>query len=134
MQRKTGYDVEEDLNPWQSFYSEYHFALTAGRIYVADAKAVASKGRDAGKVLVIWDAIERANLDDCYLKDYSCWEYAQIGKTYEWEDHWVHLTLITAKKSPVSVLWKSMVIGGLSTLSEIVYHRATTSFSLQLKS
>jgi hypothetical protein len=96
---ENGYDPEGDLNPWPIFYSEYHVALAAGRIYVVDAKAVASEGHDAGKVLVIWydecgrtiryyrervrDAIERANLDDCYLKDYSCWVHAQIGKAYE---------------------------------------------------
>ncbi|KAJ5936895.1 hypothetical protein N7466_003345 [Penicillium verhagenii] len=90
----------EDEDPWISFYSEYMFQLAQGRIYIVDRKTLSSKGRNAGKVIVVWfdecgrtiryfrekvmDAAEFASLDPCYLKEYPCWEYAEIGESYDW--------------------------------------------------
>ncbi|KAJ5935965.1 hypothetical protein N7454_005263 [Penicillium verhagenii] len=90
----------EDEDPWISFYSEYMFRLAQGRFHVVDRKTLSSKGRNAGKVIVVWfddcgrtiryfrekaiDAAENASLDPCYLKDYPCWEYAEIGEFYDW--------------------------------------------------
>lgn len=98
--KEDDYDPVEDENPWICFYSEYLFRLTAGRIHIVDEKTLASKGPDAGTVLVMWydecgrairyyreksmHAAEIANLAPCYLKDYACWDNAEIGEYYEW--------------------------------------------------
>ncbi|PYH33397.1 uncharacterized protein BO87DRAFT_407599 [Aspergillus neoniger CBS 115656] len=97
---ESGYDPEEDGNPWICFYSEYLFRLAAGHIYVVDEKTLASEGADAGTVLIIWydecgrairyyrekamHAAEIANLDPCYLKERACWNNAEIGESYKW--------------------------------------------------
>ncbi|KAJ5150880.1 uncharacterized protein N7482_010132 [Penicillium canariense] len=97
---ENGYDPVEDENPWICFYSEYLFRLAAGHIYIVDEKTLASEGPDAGTVLVMWydecgrairyyreeamHAAEIANLAPCYLKDYACWDNAEIGESYEW--------------------------------------------------
>ncbi|KAJ5191798.1 uncharacterized protein N7498_010783 [Penicillium cinerascens] len=97
---ENGYDPKEDENPWICFYSEYLFRLAAGRIHIVDEKTLASEGPDAGTVLVMWydecgrairyyrekamHAVEIANLETCYLKDYACWNNAEIGECYEW--------------------------------------------------
>ncbi|KAJ6035817.1 hypothetical protein N7540_000096 [Penicillium herquei] len=97
---ENGYDPVEDELPWTCFYSEYLWRLIAGRIHVIDKKTLAKKGRNAGKVLVIWfDHCGRAirysrqELDaagsiaggmDYYLKDHGCWTNADIGESYEW--------------------------------------------------
>lgn len=97
---ESGYDPEEDLNPWPSFYAQYHMRLVMGRLHILDATTFAREGRDAGTVLVVWfdecgrairysrmglnAASDIANLSDCMLDDYSCWAHAQIGESYEW--------------------------------------------------
>ncbi|KAF3392434.1 hypothetical protein F1880_008902 [Penicillium rolfsii] len=97
---ESGYDPEEDCNPWICFYSEYLFCLVAGHIYIVDEKTLASEGPDAGTVLIVWydecgratryyreeamHAAEIANLSRCYLKDRACWDNAEIGESYEW--------------------------------------------------
>lgn len=89
----------EDEMPWMTFYSEYLWRLSAGRIYIADAKTLASKGRNAGKILVVWydvcgrgiryyrqeldQAVEESGLFDYILRDRSCWENAEICESYE---------------------------------------------------
>ncbi|KAJ6118739.1 hypothetical protein N7471_013359 [Penicillium samsonianum] len=97
---ESGYDPEEDENPWPEFYSDYHMRLVAGRIHIVDATTLASEGSDAGTVLVLWfdqcgrairysresleDALDIANVSDAMLNEYSCWANAQIGQSYEW--------------------------------------------------
>ncbi|KAJ5691638.1 hypothetical protein N7488_012373 [Penicillium malachiteum] len=97
---ENGYDPVEDANPWTCFYSEYLWRLVAGRLHIIDAKTLAKKGRHAGKILVMWfdhggRAIrysrqtlnEAAEIAACFhymLRDRGCWEYAQIGDSYEW--------------------------------------------------
>ncbi|OOQ89021.1 hypothetical protein PEBR_10297 [Penicillium brasilianum] len=89
----------EDAMPWMTYYSEYLWRLAAGRIYIADAKTLASKRRNAGKILVVWYdkcgrgiRCYRQNLDEavvesgCFhylLKDHACWENAEICESYE---------------------------------------------------
>ncbi|KAI2832820.1 hypothetical protein CBS133816_1100 [Aspergillus niger] len=98
--KESGYDPEEDGNPWVCFYSEYLFCLAAGHIYIVDEKTLASEGPDAGTVLIIWydecgrairyhrekamHAAEIANLNPCYLKERACWNNAEIGESYKW--------------------------------------------------
>ncbi|PWY79955.1 hypothetical protein BO83DRAFT_355202 [Aspergillus eucalypticola CBS 122712] len=97
---ESGYDPEEDGNPWICFFSEYLFRLAAGHIHIVDEKTLASEGADAGTVLIIWydecgrairyyreeamHAAEIANLDPCYLKERACWNNAEIGESYKW--------------------------------------------------
>lgn len=95
---EQGYD-SEDAMPWMTFYSEYLWRLSAGRIYIADAKTLASKGRNAGKILVVWydecgrgircyrqkldEAVEETGCFSYLLKDHACWENAEICESYE---------------------------------------------------
>lgn len=96
-----GYDPEEDGLPWPCFFGDYHMARIMGRIYIVDAKTLASEGRHAGKVLAVWydecgrvirsyrhkdvdDAACYGYLDDCYLTEHGCWANAKIGKEYQW--------------------------------------------------
>lgn len=97
---EDGYDPTEDGLPWPCFYGPYHMALIMGRIYIIDAKTLASEGRNAGKVLAVWfdecgrvirsyrqrvdDAAAYHCLDDCYLTEHDCWANATIGKEYQW--------------------------------------------------
>lgn len=80
-------------------YSEYLWRLSAGRIYIADAKTLASKGRNAGKILVVWydecgrgirccrqkldEVVEETGCFSYLLKDHACWENAEICESYE---------------------------------------------------
>lgn len=89
----------EDAMPWMTYYSEYLWRLAAGRIYIADAKTLASQRRNAGKILVVWYdkcgrgiRYYRQRLDEavvesgCFrylLKDHACWENAEICESYE---------------------------------------------------
>jgi hypothetical protein len=97
---EDGYDPDEDGLPWPCFYGQYHMALIMGRIYIIDAKTLASEGRNAGKVLAVWydqcgrvirsyrqtvdGAADYHYLDDCYLTEHACWANATIGKEYQW--------------------------------------------------
>ena len=90
----------EDEHPWICFYSEYLWRLIAGRIHIGDAITLASEGRDAGKVLVMWfdqggrairyareELDEAGSIAGCFnyiLKDHGCWDNAEIGEFYEW--------------------------------------------------
>ncbi|KAJ5946734.1 hypothetical protein N7454_003573 [Penicillium verhagenii] len=91
----------EDAMPWMTFYSEYLWRLSAGRIYIVDATTLASnsKDRNAGKVLVVWydecgrgiryyrqeldKAVDETGLFDYILRDRACWENAEICESYE---------------------------------------------------
>lgn len=53
MAEESGYDPEEDQNPWPGFYSDYHMHLVRERIHIVDETTLASVGLDAGKVLVV---------------------------------------------------------------------------------
>ncbi|KAL4745603.1 hypothetical protein BDW72DRAFT_211157 [Aspergillus terricola var. indicus] len=85
--RESGYDPDEDANPWPISYSNYHMLLAMGRIHVVDATTLASEGRDAGKVLIVW-------FDECgrtirYVREvldeaHGCWVTAKIGTSYQW--------------------------------------------------
>ncbi|CAG8927359.1 unnamed protein product [Penicillium salamii] len=97
---ESGYDPVEDGLPWICFYSEYLWRLVAGRIHIVDATTLASDGRDAGKVLVMWfdhcgravryyreELEEAGNIAKCFdyiLRDLRCWQNAEIGGSYEW--------------------------------------------------
>ncbi|RHZ65986.1 uncharacterized protein CDV56_109164 [Aspergillus thermomutatus] len=97
---EEGYDPEEDGLPWPMFYAEYHRALVIGRIHIVDKKTLASEGRDAGKVLIVfydecgrvvrsaradeWYAADITYLDNCYLDEHGCWVNGRIGKDYDW--------------------------------------------------
>ncbi|KAJ5701331.1 hypothetical protein N7488_008879 [Penicillium malachiteum] len=97
---EEGYDSEGDIDPWICFYSEYLFRLAVRRMHVVDKRTLASKGPDAGTVLVIWfdecgrviryyreearEAVRVTDLDPCYAKDHPCWEYVEIGESYQW--------------------------------------------------
>ncbi|KAJ5715692.1 uncharacterized protein N7483_012873 [Penicillium malachiteum] len=97
---ENGYDPVEDELPWTCFYSEYLWRLVAGRIHIVDAKTLAHKGRNAGKVLVMWfdhggrairyareELDEAGSIGGCFdyiLKDHNCWANGDIGESYEW--------------------------------------------------
>ncbi|CAG8429201.1 unnamed protein product [Penicillium salamii] len=97
---ESGYDPVEDGLPWICFYSEYLWRLVAGRIHIVDAITLASDGRDAGKVLVMWfdqcgrairysreELDEAGSIAGCFdyiLRDRRCWQNAEIGGSYEW--------------------------------------------------
>ncbi|KAL2817008.1 hypothetical protein BDW59DRAFT_175633 [Aspergillus cavernicola] len=97
---EEGYDPVEDAKPWPMFHSDYHMQLVIGRIHVVDATTLASEGRNAGKVLVVWfdecgrairysrealeDASDIAGLSNYMLNEYGCWVNAKIGQPYQW--------------------------------------------------
>ncbi|CAG7939343.1 unnamed protein product [Penicillium salamii] len=97
---ESGYDPVEDGLPWICFYSEYLWRLVAGRIHIVDAITLASDGRDAGKVLVMWfdhcgrairyyreELDEAGSIAKCFnyiLRDLRYWQNAEIGGSYEW--------------------------------------------------
>ncbi|KAJ5157016.1 uncharacterized protein N7482_008116 [Penicillium canariense] len=97
---ESGYDPAEDENPWTSFYSDYHMQLVMNRIHIVDKTTLASKGRDAGKVPVVFvdecgrpirysrleleEAADIVNLENFMLIEHGSWANAQVGESYEW--------------------------------------------------
>lgn len=81
-------------------YIVYYRALVVGRIYIVDKATLASEGRNAGKVRIVWydvcgrlvrsyraeldEAADIAWLDDPMLDEHPCWLNGKVGKDFKW--------------------------------------------------
>ncbi|PYI04709.1 hypothetical protein BO78DRAFT_388405 [Aspergillus sclerotiicarbonarius CBS 121057] len=84
-----GYGSEEDGLPWPVFHAGYDQACVVGRIHIIDSQTLASEGKDAGNVLVVFfdecgwavrfsreelgHVADITRVDNCMLDEHGCW-------------------------------------------------------------
>ncbi|RHZ68004.1 hypothetical protein CDV55_105971 [Aspergillus turcosus] len=96
-------DLDEELEDYgedEDDYIMYYWAVVNGRIHIVDKTTLATEGRNAGKVRIVWyDACgrvvrsyraevgEAANytpVDNYMLNEHACWLNGKVGKEYKW--------------------------------------------------
>jgi hypothetical protein len=91
-----GEDSEEDKDD----YTVYHWTLVVGQIHVVDGTTLATEGRNAGKVRIVFydecgrvvrsyraevdEAADITSVDNYILNEHGCWVHGRIGKDYKW--------------------------------------------------
>lgn len=81
-------------------YIAYYWAVVNGRIHVVDKTTLASEGRNAGKVRIVWyddcgrvvrsyraevdEAADITGVDNPILDENPCWLNGKVGKEYKW--------------------------------------------------
>jgi hypothetical protein len=89
----------EDYSENEHDYTVYHWALVVGRIHIVDRTTLATEGRNAGKVHIVFydecgrvvrsyrlevaEASDITCVDDCIRDEHPCWVHGRIGKDYK---------------------------------------------------
>ncbi|KAF7114420.1 hypothetical protein CNMCM5793_008724 [Aspergillus hiratsukae] len=103
LREESDFDEElEDNIKWEDEgdYLYYYWALVVGRMHIVDKTTLASEGRNAGKVRIVWfDACGRVvgsyraelgyaaditAVDNPMLDEHSCWVHGKVGKEFNW--------------------------------------------------
>jgi hypothetical protein len=93
-------DKGEDSEEYKDDYTVYHWTLVVGRIHVVDGTTLATEGRNAGKVRIVFydecdrvvrsysaevdEAADITSVDNYILNEHGCWVHGRIGKDYKW--------------------------------------------------
>lgn len=95
-------EEREDNIKWEdeNDYLYYYWALVVGRIHIVDKTTLASEGRNAGKVRIVWydvcgrvvrsyradldEAADITGVDNPILDEHPCWVHGTVGKEFKW--------------------------------------------------
>ncbi|KAL2811854.1 hypothetical protein BJX63DRAFT_443826 [Aspergillus granulosus] len=75
--RESGYDQDEDANPWPIFYSKLPREVLI--VWFDECGRTIRYVREA-----LDEAVEMASLPNYMLNEHDCWVNAKIGKSYRW--------------------------------------------------
>lgn len=90
----------EDYSEDEDDYIMYYWAVVNGRIHIVDKTTLATEGRNAGKVRIVWyddcgrvvrsyraeveEAADITVVDNYILNEHGCWLNGKVGKEYKW--------------------------------------------------
>ena len=98
---ESGYDPDEDGEPWPVLYECYQWAATFGFLFIVDEKTLSPSSPHSGKVRVVWfdergrvvrhrretsydPSQTMAGWRDCFVREHPVWANADVGNDYAW--------------------------------------------------